>query len=590
MKKYLFSFLAMLLVLSPFNVLAETDDKQPTTYDKRSPEILENGKYFAANGTAITIDKDNDGQTVATWEADGDLVKEVLNEDVIVIGGFRNPCELGMKCEITVEETSITMNDGKVNTIIAGNFVTQINDINNMDDYISIKVESANVTINGGEVLEVLGVTGEKYSHPNGPSTYDRLDTYYSIKNLNMNIKNVDINDRIALTFGYTHVKNAVINLENITIENNFGFMGGTNGKIENLELNVKDSNMKAISSGQRAMIDNFKVNVTGESNVGEIYMGSFYNADEYSNQSFWNNFGLVNYGLVNKMDVTVEKDSTYKNIYAGFQFVEYDKFEKIHGDNEKFGVVTGNYTNPKNSEVNVEVYSLPTDTTTTLKTILSLENDNHTFVYRTEENGLPEIGDSEKIEKPTITAKDKVGIDKILSKTISDIDAVRDAIKTGKDVSVKIDSKQIVDKDDLTKLEEDFQKEYDNTVIKTFFDINVLYKIGRNAEVKIPELSEKITLTVAVPEEYEEEELKEGMTRKYFMIREHNGTYEKLEATKIADGRFTFETDKFSTYALAYEDITNPDTKDNIMVYAIATLTSLAALFIIKKKLASNN
>ena len=39
-------------------------------------------------------------------------------------------------------------------------------------------------------------------------------------------------------------------------------------------------------------------------------------------------------------------------------------------------------------------------------------------------------------------------------------------------------------------------------------------------------------------------------------VIRVHDGKAEKLETDENEDGTLTFKTDKFSTYALAYEDV----------------------------------
>ena len=46
---------------------------------------------------------------------------------------------------------------------------------------------------------------------------------------------------------------------------------------------------------------------------------------------------------------------------------------------------------------------------------------------------------------------------------------------------------------------------------------------------------------------------MKEGRT--FYVIRVHDGKAEKLDTVENEDGTLTFKTDKFSTYALAYED-----------------------------------
>jgi len=64
------------------------------------------------------------------------------------------------------------------------------------------------------------------------------------------------------------------------------------------------------------------------------------------------------------------------------------------------------------------------------------------------------------------------------------------------------------------------------------------------------------------------------------------------LNATLSEDGKsLVFKTDKFSTYALAYEDNikTNPQTGDNVLFSIIATSMSIVgmcgAVYYVKRK-----
>jgi len=86
------------------------------------------------------------------------------------------------------------------------------------------------------------------------------------------------------------------------------------------------------------------------------------------------------------------------------------------------------------------------------------------------------------------------------------------------------------------------------------------------------------------------------GFTRKYVVIRVHyNEETQEYETTVLPatekDGTVTFETDRFSTYVLAYEDVkttTNPPTFDGISLYmmiAAASLIGLVSLIAYAKK-----
>ena len=97
--------------------------------------------------------------------------------------------------------------------------------------------------------------------------------------------------------------------------------------------------------------------------------------------------------------------------------------------------------------------------------------------------------------------------------------------------------------------------------------------------------LEKSIEVALDIPETIEK--LKEGYTRTYKVIRIHyNEETDKYEAdllpAKEKDGKVIFETDRFSTYVLAYEDAagtTNPPTFDGISLYMIVAVLSFVGL-----------
>ena len=156
-------------------------------------------------------------------------------------------------------------------------------------------------------------------------------------------------------------------------------------------------------------------------------------------------------------------------------------------------------------------------------------------------------------------------------------------------DVIVTLEAKDTTVTDNEKKK---FADALPNATISKYLDISVLVKSG-NETYNLHELDEEITLTVKIPKDLPE--LKEGYTRVYYILREHDGKVERLETLLSEDGtELSFATDKFSTYALAYEDQanagTNPDTLDNVgsylMISAIACTGLLALGYSIKKKL----
>lgn len=136
----------------------------------------------------------------------------------------------------------------------------------------------------------------------------------------------------------------------------------------------------------------------------------------------------------------------------------------------------------------------------------------------------------------------------------------IKQAIDDGKVVSTEVQVKPVeasqVDAQDKKVIEDHIDE---NVNIAQYLDINILVKADNQVIGEINQLNKKITFTVAIPEDL----MKEGRT--FYVIRVHDGKAEKLDTVENEDGTLTFKTDKFSTYALAYEDaqesITTPIT-----------------------------
>ena len=126
----------------------------------------------------------------------------------------------------------------------------------------------------------------------------------------------------------------------------------------------------------------------------------------------------------------------------------------------------------------------------------------------------------------------------------------IKQAIDDGKVVSTEVQVKPVeasqVDAQDKKVIEDHIDE---NVNIAQYLDINILVKADNQVIGEINQLNKKITFTVAIPEDL----MKEGRT--FYVIRVHDGKAEKLDTVENEDGTLTFKTDKFSTYALAYED-----------------------------------
>ena len=87
------------------------------------------------------------------------------------------------------------------------------------------------------------------------------------------------------------------------------------------------------------------------------------------------------------------------------------------------------------------------------------------------------------------------------------------------------------------------------------YLDINLLKSIGNKDPVNISNVAEKVKITIQIPNELLGKE-------NYKIIRIHNGVADMIDA--VIDGNnLTFETDRFSTYALVYTESSNDENRE---------------------------
>ncbi len=152
------------------------------------------------------------------------------------------------------------------------------------------------------------------------------------------------------------------------------------------------------------------------------------------------------------------------------------------------------------------------------------------------------------------------------------------DNIKHGKDIDVYLEVKDIsssIQASDKKAIEEKLGK--DN--LGLYLDVSLFKKIEGEDPTKITETKEPITISFELPDELINNNSK--VERTYKVLRLHDGVVEELEV-KVNGKTATFETDKFSTYALTYADTektSSPKTGDNITMYFIMFIVSLLGI-----------
>lgn len=162
---------------------------------------------------------------------------------------------------------------------------------------------------------------------------------------------------------------------------------------------------------------------------------------------------------------------------------------------------------------------------------------------------------------------------DKVL--TESDLKALED----GKDVDVWIEAKDISDNVDSSDKEK-VESKIGNNKIAMYFDLTLWKHIEDASKTSVTETNGEVTISLVVPDEF----INNNVQRSYSMIRVHADAVDIIPCTFDPETKkVSFKTDKFSTYALVYEDKkdmdSSPDSGDrsNMMIWAIFCLAALS-------------
>lgn len=158
--------------------------------------------------------------------------------------------------------------------------------------------------------------------------------------------------------------------------------------------------------------------------------------------------------------------------------------------------------------------------------------------------------------------------------------------IENGSKVSVSMEVKDVtatVSESDKKLVEDKVKEVLNNGVVGAYLDLTLLKKVGSLKEVSVTETAAGVVVKLDIPESLKNTD--SSVERKYTVVRIHDGVAEALE-TSCENGVITFTTDKFSTYAICYEDVAatgNGQASDNTIntgdVYNIALYVLFAVV-----------
>lgn len=158
--------------------------------------------------------------------------------------------------------------------------------------------------------------------------------------------------------------------------------------------------------------------------------------------------------------------------------------------------------------------------------------------------------------------------------------------IENGSTVSVSMEVKDVtatVSESDKKLVEDKVKEVLNNGVVGAYLDLTLLKKVGSLKEVSVTETAAGVVVKLDIPESLKNTDT--SVERKYTVVRIHDGAAEALE-TSCENGVIIFTTDKFSTYAICYEDVAatgNGQASDNTIntgdVYNIALYVLFAVV-----------
>ena len=189
-----------------------------------------------------------------------------------------------------------------------------------------------------------------------------------------------------------------------------------------------------------------------------------------------------------------------------------------------------------------------------------------------------PSTSDSDKVNA-VIKADDGINIKaEVPVSGITFTEEEKKEIENGSTVSVSMEVKDVtatVSESDKKLVEDKVKEVLNNGVVGAYLDLTLLKKVGSLKEVSVTETAAGVVVKLDIPESLKNTD--SSVERKYTVVRIHDGVAEALE-TSCENGVITFTTDKFSTYAICYEDVAatgNGQASDNTIntgdVYNIA-------------------
>lgn len=259
-----------------------------------SPEYdatFDNGKgIFYANGNAITINKNQSGETIVTWDGGQQKVESTVR----IIGGGKEGTSF--------ETSNITMQGGTVSHIYGGGASlnsTSIATVTNSNVVINggtvlqtvygggllfTITSNSNITVNGGTIKSICGggsasasISGVAYS---AGVADDLLNSKNRVIDANIIINGGKIDTELSTSGsvfgggqGYSYAENATITILSGDLSKAYVTGSGSNGYTKNVDIQISGGNVDILQTVNRGQMESASVKIDGGS-VNTAYIG----------------------------------------------------------------------------------------------------------------------------------------------------------------------------------------------------------------------------------------------------------------------------------------------------------------------------
>ena len=486
--------------------------------------------------------------TVKSSKEGGQIVKTdgEQNNAAIYVGDFNEETKTKIEGKFTLESGSVISEKGFGIACFSG----------------------STATINGGEVKAVYsGLSGNNtlgsmnFIINGGVITAQYGPAIYMPGPVSLKMTNGTLNGGISLRMGKVNISGGIINAATADFDS-FGdyYYKSLNAWLEDA-LYVWGGTYTSKDEGTTNILD---LNITGGTFNASNKLGSavaIYDIGKVFQEIKVNISGnaklLTNSLNRNAYDVLTLSDAGVTNIKAGYNNPEF--VGKI-----KTSITGGTFSTSV----------LPYLTNEYVETKIN----NQFVVEKQKVNVDAPVVDGTNVKEVTMGVKKTLELEEVLKSSLTksqiDFEGFNPTVKI---TIVKQDGEQ-VQEETLKNIKKFIEEKNNNIKTSDYFDITLNVLEPRTQEIMgiLNELTGKVQFEIAIPDSLKQ--ISKEYSRTFYIIREHEGEVEILPTT-LKDGKLLFETDKFSTYVLAYEDIKNPKTFDSTISYITLGLTSLLCL-----------